>query len=550
MDDVARVIDAPGPHDLVRAASTFVEVFRRRPLDAMTPDRTGRTVSGAEFFDALIGHNVRETTGLMTALVLLLDDEVTVARMRRELEARAHHLPRWLRMLESMSVHAVWEMTDPLGDGDNHLLDVRFASGHAMTAVVYIDHNMSTLVKDAFLVPEPLDAVRATFERHAEPGVVLKPLDPAAARARITDAIAQWDITFPPVENDTWPACRAAVEWFVRALPAGGAGYVRPEWTQADRDALRVRFFSSPHGAPLAARREHHDLVDHLIWFGCDYGPGDPLRWSPVSVEIVLADWVPAKIVADIDELELLPDVLRAFIAFSHGERGITAALTAETIEAVARWEPDFQAAIRSPEACARREVAELALGDLLDDRSYQEMALDDLATEVGGGDVLAHLNVEPLPDEEFVWKGLAADIRFRLDGIVGIVDKCCDELLSVEYRTCCRRILARAARAEPELFRRNGRDDHTAASVVWIAGKLNHLFDPGGMLVKDVMSWFGITQGSVSQKATGIRRAAGLPGDAYAWTYGVKAGDASLLISARRAAIIARRDRLLSGGY
>ncbi len=93
MDDVARVIDAPGPHDLVRAASTFVEVFRRRPLDAMTPDRTGRTVSGAEFFDALIGHNVRETTGLMTALVLLLDDEVTVARMRRELAGRAHHLP-------------------------------------------------------------------------------------------------------------------------------------------------------------------------------------------------------------------------------------------------------------------------------------------------------------------------------------------------------------------------------------------------------------------------------------------------------------------------
>jgi hypothetical protein len=546
LDDLAQVIDADGPYELIRTASTFVELLRARPANATAPSRH---MSPPEIIESFIGVDNRETTGLLTALALMLDDEVAVARMKRELERRVHHLPRWLRMLATMKVEGVWEMVDPLGDGDNHLLGIRFESGHAMTAIVYIDHNMGTVVKDAFLLPASIDDVITHSRELAEPGVTLAPLDPAIARRRIEDAIRQWESTIPVTENDTWPACRAAVEWMIRSLPTGGTGYTRPDWSDADRRELAVRFFLSPIGSPLAAWREHHDLVHYLIDFACETSSGDPMRWSAVSVEIVLVDWFPSTVVLDLDELERLPEVLRAFVRFAHGERAVAPELTAEALANVDRYEGEYQRLIRAPDAIAMREVVGLAaerlFGDL-DTRSYEEMILEDLAEEVGGAEELARLDADPLPDEPFVWDGIATDIRPRVEAILELVDRYCTELLDAEYRTCCRRLLARAADGDPAIFRRRSRDENTAAAVVWIAGKFNHLFDGYGVLVKDLMAWFGIGQGSVSQRAASIRQAVGLPGDSYSWNYGVQAGDAALIVSRRRAAIIASRDKAL----
>ena len=122
-----------------------------------------------------------------------------------------------------------------------------------------------------------------------DPDVAFTDLDPADARARITEAIELGAITVPPLETDTWPACRPLVEWMVGLLPDGGTGYVRPEWPDEARQALAERFFASPFGAGLddADRR---GLLESLVWFGADYGPGDPLRWSPVAVEMLMAD--------------------------------------------------------------------------------------------------------------------------------------------------------------------------------------------------------------------------------------------------------------------
>jgi len=83
----------------------------------------------------------------------------------------------------------------------------------------------------------------------------------------------------------------------VRLLPEGGAGYVRPTWNETRKNKLAKRFFGSEFGQPLDDD-DHRDLLDQFLWFGIDYGPGDPLRWSPVAVEILLADWIPRKIAA------------------------------------------------------------------------------------------------------------------------------------------------------------------------------------------------------------------------------------------------------------
>ena len=51
-------------------------------------------------------------------------------------------------------------------------------------------------------------------------------------------------------------------------------------------------------------------------------------------MEILLLDWIPRKIVAEAELLATGPELLRAFIRFSHRERGIRAALTDETVRA------------------------------------------------------------------------------------------------------------------------------------------------------------------------------------------------------------------------
>ena len=43
-------------------------------------------------------------------------------------------------------------MSHVLGDGDNIMLGARLPGGHELTCVIYIDHNLGTLVKDAFVV--------------------------------------------------------------------------------------------------------------------------------------------------------------------------------------------------------------------------------------------------------------------------------------------------------------------------------------------------------------------------------------------------------------
>ena len=80
---------------------------------------------------------------------------------------RGDRLPDWLARIGEAEVYRAQEMVHVLGDGDNVNLAVRFAGGAELTAVVYIDHNMGTLVKDAFVVPESLTELEGSCGRRS-----------------------------------------------------------------------------------------------------------------------------------------------------------------------------------------------------------------------------------------------------------------------------------------------------------------------------------------------------------------------------------------------
>jgi hypothetical protein len=373
---------------------------------------------------------------------------------------------------------------------------------------------------------------------------------------------------FPPFETETWPAVRPLTEWLLRLLPEDGTGYVRPTWSTAAKKKLANRFFGSAFGRPLDDA-DHRDLLDQFLWFGTDYGPGDPLRWSPVAVEILLADWIPRKIVASPAYLGKAPALLQAFIRFCHAERKIRPALTDQTLAAVDEHEQEYQRVIRSPRP--QGPMALLAamglpgdgvpgdgvLGDgvLGDgvlgepvpwaDDPFSAGLLDALAEEAGGADALDSLDGTPLPEhEEFDWDGVPADLREQTGEVLAACDRCCDDLFGAEYRTACRRLLARAVPGLSATLSKTAKPEVIAAAACWVIGKGNQRFGQreGELRVKDLTSYFGLGQSSLSERGHQIMRAAGIP-PATAYP-AVRLGSPGLLVSGRRKHIIELRDR------
>ena len=553
--DVRRALNDRHPLSLLTYVSTLLcvtDTRRNHPFAQPDPPDLA-ALTREELVRMFLDVPAPETSALLAVIAEMAgDDDVLRARIRRELAARPKLEPAWLAQLSETSNNRAVRMSHVLGDGDNIMLGTRLPGGHDLTCVIYIDHNLGTLVKDGFVVPESIANMVAEFRRVTEdPDTRWDDISLADARAWVDAAIDLAAITFPPLETETWPACRALVEWITRGLPEGGTGYQRSQWDSAALARLTDRFFGSTYGARLDDP-DHRGLLESLLWYGTDYGPGDPLRWSPVKAEILLDDWIPRKIMAPAEYLAKVPDLLRAFIRFAHAETGLRSDLTDETLAAIDDWEPQYQQTIRSPRPQGPAALL-AALGidteDMTDvpvgadgPEGFERSMLGWLALDVGDQVQLDRLDDDPLPDEPFRWEGIPDDVTARVHEVLALTDRCCEEVLDFEYRTACRRVLARVASQGPEVFRRKGRADTAAAALVWTVGKANDLFEqrPGGIQVRDLMSHFGLRQGSVAQRAATMLRVGGFRDD----TYIVRLGAPDYLVAARRRRIIKMRDR------
>lgn len=546
LPDVRRAMADPDPLHLLSFVSMLMYLTDPRRDHPLAGAEETTAPSREELVGTFLDIVCPETSALLAVFAAMIDDDDLLrVRIRRELASRAEIEPAWLAELDGIRINRAVVMSHVLGDGENIILGVDLPGGGEGTCILYVDHNLGTLVKDGFTISEPLETVLAKYrDVNDDPETTWEDIDLAEARARIEAAIDLGAITWPPFETESWPECRALIEWLARDLPDGGAGWVRQEWDSDALADLTDEFFRSDVGSRLDDQ-DRRDLMESLLWFATDYSTGDPLRWSLVKVELLLVDWLPRKVLAPAEYLGRAPEILRAFIAFVHGKAGIRAELTNEALAAVDRCEPEFQRAIRTarPHGAAAL-LASLALGEDADDESapsVSELMLERLERDVGGRAALDGLDDLPLPDEPFSWDGIDPDVAQRVGEVVELIDRCCEELLDVEYRTACRRLLTRLA-ASPEPFRRRGKPQTSAAAVVWIIGKVNDLFGRGNRQVSEVMSYFGL-KGSVSQHAETLMRAAGFT---YT-TYNLSLGSADYLVSSTRRRIIQRRDQYRS---
>jgi hypothetical protein len=551
--DVRRALADRHPLSLLSLVSTLLCVTdSRRNHPFARPDAPDpAALTREELVRTFLEVPTPETSALLAVIAEMAgDDDVLRTRVRRELAARPKVEPAWLAQLSETATYRAVRISHPLGDGDNILLGARLTGGREFTCLVYIDHNLGTLVKDAFVVPESIANMVAKFRRVTEdPDTRFDDISLADARAWVDSAIELAAITFPPMETESWPACRALVEWITRGLPKGGSGYQRPQWDSMAVAQITDQFFASPYGAGLDDP-DNRGLLESLLWYGTDYGPGDPLRWSSVKIEILLGDWIPRKIVAPAEYLAKAPDLLRAFIRFAHAEVGLRIELTDEALAAIDDWEPQYQQTIRSqrPQGPAAllaalgvntEGIVGVAVGP--EEPEFEQPILDWLALDVGDPTQLDQLDDDPLPDEPFRWDGIPDDVAARVREVLALADRCCDEMLDIEYRTACRRVLSRVASMEPGVFRRKGRTETAAAALIWIVGKANDLFEhrTGGMQVRDLMSHFGLGQSSISQRAATMLRAGGFDDN----TYAVTLESPDYLVAARRRRIINMRE-------
>jgi hypothetical protein len=185
-------------------------------------------------------------------------------------------------------------------------------------------------------------------------------------------------------------------------------------------------------------------------------------------------------------------------------------------------------------------------LGDeLWDDEPFDahQHLLEQLAEDVGGLEALYSLDGVALPEEEFRWERVPTGIRDRVTEVLAACDRCADDLLGAEYKTACRRLLARAVPGLSQMLSGTAKPEVIAAAACWVIGKGNQRVGQGTgeVRVKDLMRYFGLGQTSVSERGYQIMRAAGIqPASTYPV---VRPGTPSLLVSSRRRRIIELRD-------
>ncbi|MFO7689572.1 MAG: hypothetical protein R6W83_03315 [Cryobacterium sp.] len=507
-DSLNSALSDPNPLVLLSYASSLLATIEPREAALYSSDPEDSGVTLREFCTGLDAAGLRQTDALLKVMTALSGDEMLRERIRRSVAARRHALPGWTLRLDQMRPHRAYELTHVLGDGENLVIAATLPDGREVSVMAYVDHNMGTVVKDAFVADQPVDRFleaweesRAEHEPESEAGDYAgEELSLPDARARLSAAIDTGARTVPPFETETWPGIRPLLEWVLAAIPAGGTGYVYPEFAEAQQAEIMERFLASPFGA--ARSIDENEMVATMVSLASERGPGDPLRWSPVAVEILLLDWIPGGVPAPRDFLARAPVALRALIRFADAERGISAQLTRQTLAAVDEFEQDY-----------------------LD-------AIDDGVDGVDGDD-----GDDPLPDEEFDWAGIPTDVHERLSAVLALTDHACDALFDAELRTACRRLIARVAIGDPSIFRRRAGLAGAAACLVWMTARANEVVGRrGGVSTKQLAECLGLA-GIPAQRSEPMYRALGvLPNR--------ELGDPRLLTAAMRTGWARVRDR------
>jgi hypothetical protein len=514
VQDAQRAVSQASPFDLLALASQLIEVTTLRPAQrwhqAQGHAQAGPPAqSGTELFDSFVFCAIPAMSALALAIGTMHHDRHLGDRLIQSIDpSLLTGLRPWVQRLADINITDFSVQSHVLGDGDNFVISWSWPGGEVGSMVVYIDHNMGTAIKDAFPLPENQATLLRSFDQINPSGeITTTSISAADAKACIKQGLARGEITVPPFESDTWPMCRPWLEWLLRELPDGGQGFAHQDWDDDAQAELMRRFMKSkfcPPASQLSAS-EVRDLVGPLLFFGMSSGNGDPLRWSPVTIEIVLTDWYVRKVFGVDPALLLsLPRVLKSFVEFAHHERNIPASLTKDTLDAIVRWQLDFRNSVdeltpkrqrgprrnesddqptmpgimRMTDGIAHTDRIDDPFADLLlsnrdeaSDDNFIRSAADSLErgllAMVGGQHAYDNLTADPLPDVAFNWTGVTDAVRPSGKATLTALDEWASTLFDDEVRTIARSVLRAVLIYDPSVFKRSPKPESLAAAIL-----------------------------------------------------------------------------------
>lgn len=251
--------------------------------------------------------------------------------------------PGWVSELGSAGFVRGWTLTDPYGDQTGYFAHFRYPGRPEHLVSAIYDENLGGIIKDAaagVLKSDPRVGVESDGEG------ITGDIDAGTLSARVRAAIASGDMY---IDNDWTPdfkSFRALLLARMRLLPQVELPEVEPPDEPA-RGALIAEFLASDD-AP-ADDEVTRAILDHCMLARCDYGDGDPLRWSPTVVEMFLLDFLPRKVSLDTGQVRALPDVLRRWVRFALSRRGLEEPWIVETQAMVDELASEFRKAVTDP---------------------------------------------------------------------------------------------------------------------------------------------------------------------------------------------------------
>jgi hypothetical protein len=345
-----------------------------------TPEPPGTT----SFAEALVRHvaelGTQEGMAVLAALTAVAPSRVatrarTAAAM---LEQDGVAAPAWAAVAGKALPTEAWIGSDVYGDQEIVIIGFAYATlpgdpGHSIC--VLVDHTEGGVAKDAYPAA-PLAQTLARWREAEGDGISLRPASLAEVAARLADALLATDFADQPSRTDgrTLAEMRALLSSRLAALPPAANTGVE-ELDAEGRDWLVAEFLGAPEAADLLSEPATVTVCHSLIAYRCDYGDGDPLRWSPTLAGLCLLDHFPVKVSLDAPDIALVPDVLAAWVTFAGRRKNLPEPALARIIEVIDSCRSDFPVVMSdidrySPAKRAAMDLIQRGV-DLTDDEAW-----------------------------------------------------------------------------------------------------------------------------------------------------------------------------------
>lgn len=283
--------------------------------------------------------------GALAALLALgevSETELGLLALKRAERLAAAGVPRpgWGPAIREADIlRAAVMREDVFDDGATIFLEARHGDAEPHAIGVYVDNNLGVMAKD-ILLADSIDAVESVLRDHPrdDGDVRLEPIALPDAAARIRAAMELTDMTLAAPVGEEYAALRSLALLRIDELPYVEVDVGRPDVNADARERLLEEFLAAPEATGTKIGSEQADVVSMAIDFCADHVDGRPLRWSPVVVELFMADWLPRKVVADEAFFRAVPAGLDAWIRYAGRLGGLPASAIGRNIEAVAEW--------------------------------------------------------------------------------------------------------------------------------------------------------------------------------------------------------------------